>query len=198
MTTLYVRSSPPPPPVYPDHVLQLHGGPEPATGYTLYATMGARPMAQLQLKSWSWIPRQLLSASAVRKEPGRLAAVVAFARPDGTRFTVLLGSVTDLGDVGVVILDGYEERGFGDWEVLFQSHGLQPSHEETVVQWERHSVRVNIDERVVQNTKYFVVSVNVEEHRARAGWLFGGLMNEARYRGAPHTGSLAERPRNKR
>lgn len=176
MTTLYVRSSAPPPPVYPNHVLQLNRGPEPGSGYRLYATIGVKSTTFLQLKSWSWIPKGLVSAFTIHKEPGtRLAAVLAFTRPDHTMFTMLLGSLNDLGDLSVVLLNNYTEKSFAEWARDFQEsiriNGPRPCRKGLIVTCDLglHIVRVIVEERIVQNTKYFTVSVVVEEHSILRG-----------------------------
>lgn len=120
LTTLYVRSSAPPPPVYPNHVLQLKQGPKPPSGYKLCATIGQKLTSILRLNSWSRLPEVLISAFTIHKEPGRLAAVVTFTRPDQSKFTILLGSLDDLGDVGVVFAHDHPKKSFGAWAHEFQ------------------------------------------------------------------------------
>lgn len=168
IATLYVRSSAPPLPVYPNHVLQLNQGPEPSSGYRLSATIGERSPTFLQLKSWSWIPKALVSAFTIHKEPGpsRLAAVLAFTRPGQTMFTILLGSWSGLGDLGVVLVNNYAEKAFGEWARDFQMNEPRPRGKGLIVTYDlgNHGVHVKVEERIVQNTKYFTVSVVVKEH----------------------------------
>lgn len=185
IATLYVRSSAPPPPVYPNHVLQLNRGPEPSSGYRLYATIGMKSTTFLQLKSWSWIPKALISAFTILKEPGRLAAVLAFTRPDQTMFTILLGSLSELGDLGVVLINNYAEKPFSEWAREFQEsiqiNGPRPCRRGLIVTCNLglHLVRVIVDERIVQNTKYFTVSVVVEEHpNVRVGATLSDVLPE--------------------
>lgn len=173
VTTLYVRSSAPPPPVYPNHVLQLNQGPDPKSGYRLVTTIGVKSMSFLQLKRWSWVPEALVSAFTIHKESGHLTAVLAFVRPDETMFTILLGSLSDLGDVGVVLVKGYSQKTFGEWAREFQITGPQPCREGVLANLGPHSVLVAVAERVVQNTKYFAVSVTIKEHLTS----FGGAIH---------------------
>lgn len=177
LTTLYVRSSAPPPPVYPNHVLQLNKGPEPSSGYRLYATIGAKSASFLRLTSWKWIPEALVSAFTIHKESGRLAAVIVFARPDQTKFTILLGSLSDLGDVGVRIVNGYTEKEYRAWAHEFLVNERWACNEGLQADLGAHSVLVTVDERVVQDTKYLAVSVGIKEHPIPCPDPYGGAMS---------------------
>lgn len=150
--------------MYPNHVLQLNQGPKPASGYKLCATIWQKSTSFLRLKSWSWVPEVLVSAFTIHKQPGHLAAVVAFTRPDQTKFTILLGSLDDLGDVGVVLAHDHPEKSFREWAQDLDINGPRPCRRGVVANLGPHSVVVTGDERVFQNTKYFAVSVAIREH----------------------------------
>lgn len=176
-TTLYVRSSAPPPPVYPDHVLQLGQARNLAeSGYKLFATMGQASTSFLRFNNAYWVPAQLTSAFTVHKEPGRLVAVVAFTQQPVDRaaaaagmFTLLFGSLTDLGDLGVVLVRGFAPD--RDWPRVFQTSGPRPCREGFEADLGPHLINVTVAERVVQNAKYFAVTVAIKNH---PGILYGG------------------------
>lgn len=173
ITTLYVRSSPPPAAVYPNNVLQLNSGPEPRSGYTLHATVGALATTQLQLKSWYWVPHELHSAFKYYREKAQLAAILVFSRPNHTKFTILLGSLSDEGDMGAVIEDGFEEQDFEAWRKRFVV--LQPQRCGQSVHLDLESVGVEVDERFVRNTKYYVVSVVIKVHPNMVNRMIDGI-----------------------
>lgn len=122
--TITIRNSGPrvmTPAIYPNHVIQLHHGPSPDVGWTLYGTMGPVSRDCLIVRDTEWIPSFLDRAFKLPKERCRLAAVVVFARPDHTKVTFLLGSGNNIDEVGVQVLQGSNrDRAFGDWAGMFQ------------------------------------------------------------------------------
>lgn len=177
ITTFYVRQNPDqsaPPRIYPDHILQLRNGPD-SLLYKLYGTMGNRSDNPLSL-SGTWIPKGIKSAFSVAKQRNRLAAVVVFERLDksGAKFTVLLGSASDTGDIGFHVLDGWEEaRTFGGWARVFEPQPLEPA-----VDLGHDSVQVRIESRVVHNCKYFMVDIGATPNRSFVDTLMEAVAKE--------------------
>lgn len=163
MTTIYVRKSAATfttsLPIYPQHIVQLHKGPNPSMGYRLLGTMGAKEPGAIALKNWSWVPKGLDSAFKVSKQKNALAAVVVLKREDGKLFTVLLGSRSDIGDVAACVVDGCDEsRTFGEWAPIFDPQPLGAA-----VELESENVCVDIESRIIYGDKYFFVNIDVEE-----------------------------------
>lgn len=161
-TTIYVRQTAGLPgalPIYPEHIVQLHLGPDSALKYKLYGTMGIISKNPLPLKTWSWIPAGLDSAFRVMLESNKLSAVVVFARPDESKFTIMLGSSSDIGEVAAEVIDGCEEsRTFGDWAQAFQPQALG-----SLVDLGDDLVRIDINLRIVHGYKYYLVNIHVEK-----------------------------------
>ncbi|KAI2619979.1 heterokaryon incompatibility protein-domain-containing protein [Hypoxylon sp. NC1633] len=161
-TTIYVRQTvglPGALPIFPEHIVQLRLGPNPALKYKLHGTMGIVSKNPLALNNWSWVPRGLNSAFRVILEKNKLSAVAVFARPDGSKFTVLLGSSSDIGQVAAEVIDGCEEnRTFGDWAQIFQPQALG-----SLVDLGNDLVRIDIELRIVHGYKYYLVNIHVEE-----------------------------------
>ncbi|KXX81004.1 Vegetative incompatibility protein HET-E-1 [Madurella mycetomatis] len=177
ITTLYVRQDPDrsaPPRIYPDHILQLRNGPD-SQLYKLYGTMGNRSDNPLSL-SGTWIPKGIKSAFSVAKQRNRLAAVAVFQRlnKSDAKFTVLLGSASDTGDVGFHVLDGWDEaRTFGEWARVFEPQPLEPA-----VDLGYDSVQVRIESSVVHNRKYFMVDIDATLNRSFVDTLMEAVAKE--------------------
>ncbi|KAI0180550.1 heterokaryon incompatibility protein-domain-containing protein [Hypoxylon sp. FL1284] len=104
-------------------------------------------------------PAGLDTAFRVILEKNKLSAVVVFARPDGSKITILLGSSSDIGEVAAEVVNGCEEsRKFGDWAQAFQPQPLG-----SLVDLGDDLVRVDINLRIVHGYKYYLVNVHVEE-----------------------------------
>lgn len=163
VTTFYVRQSTVAIPsslrVYPEHIVQLRRGPDASLGYSLDGTMGLRSDNTLSMASWEWIPKGLEFAFRIPKAANRLVAVIVIARMDDTKFTILLGSASDLGDVASQVFDGCDEnRTFGEWGDEFQA---QPPDYVSYLPQER--VWIDISSKVVQGRKYFVADLSIEK-----------------------------------
>lgn len=161
--TFYVRQSTVLPPalhVYPEHIVQLRHGPTLEQGYRLLGTMGRQTSNSLSMTScWGWVPSGIQVAFQVPKDANCLAAVIVLARMDGTKFTILLGSSPDPGQVASHVLDGCDEkRPFGEWESSFRP---QPPGYVSYLQNEH--VWTKIVSRVVEARKHFVVDIVVEK-----------------------------------
>lgn len=102
-----------------------------------------------------------------------LAAVLVFSRPNHTKFTILLGFLSDRGEVGAVIEDGSEAQSFEAWRERFIVIGLRRCW--LLFDLEHETVCVQVEERVVQNTKYSVVSVIIKVHPALVDRVLEGM-----------------------
>lgn len=161
--TFYVRQSTALPPslhVYPEHIVQLRHGPALKQGYTLLGAIGRQTSNSLSMtSSWGWVPAGIQVAFRVPKDANCLAAVIVLARMDDTKFTILLGSSSDPGQVASHVLDGCDEkRPFGEWESTFRP---QPPGYVSYLQNEH--VWTKIVSRVVDARKYFVVDIVIEK-----------------------------------
>ncbi|KAI1413565.1 heterokaryon incompatibility protein-domain-containing protein [Hypoxylon sp. FL1857] len=146
--------------VHPEQVLQLRDGPGPEQGYRLHTTMGTKAKTALRVGNQSWIDANLTSAFEVTKKKNCLAAVVVFKRSDNTAFTILLGSGSHPGDVEVHILDEYDQdRNFGEWALMYKP---QPCG---FMELKHGHISVNVKWKVVYDTKYFLVDINLRVSR---------------------------------
>ncbi|KAL7941453.1 heterokaryon incompatibility domain-containing protein [Trichoderma barbatum] len=164
VTTFYVRQSTalsPSTQVYPEQIVQLRHGPTANQGYRLHGTMGRQPSTLLNMTSpWGWVPKGVEAALRVPKDANSLAAVVSIARMDNSKFTILLGSSSDPGEVVSHVLDGCDEkRLFSEWASSFKP---QPPGYMNHLQHEH--VWIRVDSRVVHAQKYFMVDVNIEKY----------------------------------
>ncbi|KAM0264334.1 hypothetical protein ACHAQJ_000824 [Trichoderma viride] len=163
VTKFYVRQSPALPSslhVYPEHIVQLRHGPAANQGYRLHGTMGRRPSLLLNMgSSWGWVPKGVEVAFKVPKDANCLAAVISIARRDRTKFTILLGSSSDPGEVVSHVLDECDEKlPFSKWASRFR-----PQLPGLINELQHERVWTEIFSRVIQARKYFVVDIFVEE-----------------------------------
>jgi len=145
--------------IYPDHILQLRRGPDPAVGWTLYGVMGPTTEAvPLAVNTAYYNPLKIRTTFQLSKAQWRLAAVVVFARPDATKVTFLIGSANEVGDVSIQTIDGYHSPEFRYWE---HEYGPDSQSRRDMYNLGRELVVVNTDWLVNFSRKYHLIDFNV-------------------------------------
>ena len=160
VATVYVRkliTDPRPQDIYPLHAFQIRHGPSPEEGYKLikaYPFKAATPAPVLT--SQRWPPDRTPCTFKISKGNCQLAGVLLLERYDDERLAILLGSRTDFG-VGFAAASMSD---VGSLEELQKSFNPQAPGTDVVLGG--HKVRVDVEERVHQGAKYYMVDIIVE------------------------------------
>ena len=150
--------------VYPEHKILVREGPNPRSAYSHVGSMGVETAGLLRASDKILMKLAVSSSFKLVKARNALAAVLVFQRKDETELAVLLGSLTDKGDVGVDVVPDWSSQNsngaahnFNEVKKLFRAQSPNRTFATG-----KDCVVVKVRPFIKESTKYFMVHIDIE------------------------------------